>query len=100
MSKLRISVHHLRIETGKYQGTLPKDRICTKCDSGSVEDECHFLLNCAKYDDDRNLIFQIIHKSCPNFSNLYEKDKLIWLMNTEDKAILIALSNFIAKKCK
>ena len=75
----------------------PQDRICTKCDSGSVEDECHFLLNCAKYDDDRNLIFQIIHK---NFSNLYEKDKLIWLMNTEDKAILIALSNFIAKNCK
>ena len=44
LTKLRISAHHLRIETGRYQGTLPQDRICTKSDSGSVEDECHFFI--------------------------------------------------------
>ena len=99
LTKLRISAHQLRIETGRYQGTLPQDRLCTKCDSGKVEDECHFLFDCAKHNDDRKILENLIYKNCPNFSKLNEKDKLIWLMNTEDKAILIAVSNFITKNC-
>ena len=96
-TRLRISSHRLKIETGRYQGTLPNDRICSKCDSGDVEDENHFLFHCDKFNNDRDTLFQEIVKTCPNFSDLLPKDKLIWLMNTEDKRVLIATGKFISK---
>ena len=48
----RISAHSLTIETGRYNGTLRKDRFCQFCPS-LVEDEMHFLLRCAKYQNIR-----------------------------------------------
>ena len=99
LTKLRISSHHLRIESGRYQGTLLNDRTCTRCNSGDVEDEYHFLFQCVKFNDDRNHLFQEITKSCPNFLTLNARDKLIWLMNTEDKSILTAACKFISKNC-
>jgi hypothetical protein len=44
LTKLRISAHRLHIETGRYQGIPPHQRLCGQCDSGEVEDEIHFLL--------------------------------------------------------
>jgi hypothetical protein len=35
----RISAHRLHIETGRYQGIPPHQRLCEQCDSGEVEDE-------------------------------------------------------------
>ena len=97
LTRLRISSHKLKIETGRYQGTLRNDRICTRCDSGDVEDESHFLFHCNKFSHDRDLLFQGILKNCPNFSDLTSKDKLVWLMNTEDKTVLISIGKFISK---
>jgi hypothetical protein len=42
LTKLRISAHRLHIETGRYQGIPPHQRLCGQCDSGEVEDEIHF----------------------------------------------------------
>ena len=46
--KLRISAHKLAIETGRYaRPFIPSNmRKCLLCDTGEVEDEFHFLLNC------------------------------------------------------
>lgn len=100
LTKFRISSHHLRIETGRYQGTLLNDRTCNNCTSGDVEDEYHFLFVCTKFSEDREKLYSVIHSNCPNFVNLNIKEKLIWLMNTENKAILIAVGKFISKNCK
>jgi hypothetical protein len=49
LTKLRISAHHLHIETGRYQGIPPHQRLCEQCDSGEVEDEIHVKhLLCSK----------------------------------------------------
>ena len=45
-TQLSISCHQLKIETGRYQGTLRQDRKCERCSSGEVEDEYHFLFHC------------------------------------------------------
>ena len=47
LSKLRISAHKLAIEGGRYLNIPKHERICTACNSGEVEDEEHFLLNCS-----------------------------------------------------
>ena len=43
--------HWLHVQTGRFskERTEFKDRICEQCNSGSVEDEAHFLFYCPKY---------------------------------------------------
>jgi hypothetical protein len=62
--------YQLKIETGKYQGTLLQDRKCERYSSGEVEDEYHFLFHCNKLENDRNLLLKEIAKRCPNFKRL------------------------------
>ena len=54
-SKLRVSAHRLRIETGRH--VRPKievdKRYCTYCNDFSIEDEKHFILDCKLYADER-----------------------------------------------
>ena len=100
--QLRISCYQLKIETGKYQGTLLQDRKCERYSSGEVEDEYfnHFLFHCNKLENDRNLLLKEIAKRCPNFKRLNSKDKLVWLMNTEEKSVLTIIATFILKNMK
>ena len=47
--KYRISAHILSIETGRYYNVDKNNRLCTNCDTSSIEDEYHFILECKKY---------------------------------------------------
>ena len=48
MSRIRTCNHKLPIEVGRYGQSRKKreERICTKCDSGLLGDEFHFILVC------------------------------------------------------
>ena len=48
LSRLRTSNHRLPIESGRYRRNyVPREeRLCTKCNSGQIGDEYHFLLVC------------------------------------------------------
>ena len=54
--KLRISNHKLNIETGRHDKISRCDRICSVC-SLDIEDEIHFLFDCAKYSSIRDDFF-------------------------------------------
>ena len=97
LTQLRISCHQLKIETGRYHGTLLQDRKCERCSSGEVEDEYHFLFHGNKLENDRNLLLKEIAKSCPNSKRLNSKDKLVWLMNTEEQSVFTTIATFILK---
>ena len=90
----------MKIEIGRYQGTLLQDRKCERCSSGEVTDEYHFLFHCNKLENDRNLLLKEIAKSCPNFKRLNSKDKLVWLMNAEEKVVLTIIATSILKNMK
>ena len=82
LTKLRISAHRLHIETGRYQGIPPHQRLCEQCDSGEVEDEIHFLLCCSKFREERQQLFKTISQSCNNFLQLNPREKFYWLMTS------------------
>ena len=48
MARIRTCNHRLPIEAGRYgvNRANREDRICTKCNSGVVGDEFHFILTC------------------------------------------------------
>ena len=54
LSQLRCGILPIRIETGRYTGENPEQRVCLFCDSGEVESEIHFLLKCEFYKAIRN----------------------------------------------
>ena len=60
-----------------------------------MEDEYHFLFHCNKLENERNPLLKEIAKTCPNFKRLNSKDKLVWLMNTEEKSVLTTIATFI-----
>ena len=39
----------MRIETGRFNGLKPEDRVCQLCNSGEMEDEKHFILTCDRF---------------------------------------------------
>ena len=49
ITKLRTSNHLLAIETGRWNNIPRENRTCTQCGQNKIEDECHFLFDCAKH---------------------------------------------------
>ena len=94
-TKFRISAHLLETERGRYKNIDLIDRKCSFCDKGAIEDEIHLLFNCPLYENKRKTFESIITITCPNYTLLSQKDKLVWLMTNEDDKIIIAFSSFI-----
>ena len=81
VSQLRLGVLPLRLETARYlRPILPEtERVCY-CSSGEVENELHFMFQCAKYDDLRsNWLNNLLLPE--NFLNLSPSDKLNLVLN-------------------
>ena len=46
---LEYTAHKLTIENGRYTGIPRQNMICTVCNTGPIENEQHFLLECTAY---------------------------------------------------
>lgn len=86
-TRLRISAHNLAIETGRHVKPKMKleERVCINCNHGNViEDEYHFLMNCNKYSECRDTLFNHVESICPAFNDLNDQEKFSFLMNGND----------------
>ena len=75
ITKLRISSHRLRIETGRYENSekIPRNEctgICKNCTSTETEDEIHFLLQCPKYNVQRKNLLNQLFTSYPSLKDI------------------------------
>jgi hypothetical protein len=64
-----VTNHKLHIGTGRYTHpiTLVENRICSNCNSKSVEDELHFLMYCPRFENQRRELFSNVL----NYNALY-----------------------------
>ena len=76
ITKLRISSHRLKIETGRYLKLEVNKRLCNKCDENKIEDEIHFLLECPSTSTDRQVLIDMINNNCNNFQYLNLSENL------------------------
>ena len=89
LCRLRVSSHNLMIEKGRH--ARPKiereDRKCTLC-TQTVEDECHFIINCPLYDNNRIELIQEVKKTCLNYDQMNDIQKFIFIMSNENENIV------------
>ena len=108
LSKFRMGVCPLRIETGRYEvvsrekkGLLPEDRKCLCCSLDKVEDEYHFLLQCTAYEARRQRLLRVIqecfklsddtiHSACVDRDEVFIK-----AMKCADPHVINEVSNYI-----
>ena len=75
LTKFRLSNHHLKIETGRYnknkkrpdteeQNGIPTERACPFCPN-QIESEIHFLIQCPVYEHVRDIVVKKIEKKIP-----------------------------------
>ena len=77
LAQLRIGILPLEIETGRWKGVEIERRTCQLCNSGSVEDESHFLFECIFYACERNDFFTKIGVLSPESLSTETKFKKI-----------------------
>ncbi len=90
-TRLRLSSHELRVETGRYgiNRTERNQRYCTFCDVLDLEDEYHFILIYPIYNDLRRKYIKRFYYVRPSMF------KFIELMKCQQYGVLSNLGKFI-----
>ena len=97
ISQLRASSHTLQIERGRY--TKPKtpvnERICIVCQC--LEDELHFVTACSVNQYERDIFYNKVCQKFPEFSQLDDVEKFIFLFTFDDAQTLSWLGKCLYK---
>ena len=100
MSKLRISAHPLRIESGRYcrPPLPPEQRVCQYCNIDAVENEEHFILECTLYNDERHELLQSLGHIFPDFVNFTKMEtfNFILSLNNGDTELVEPVLKFVS----
>ena len=91
ISKLRLSSHPLRIETGRYGNNRIErsQRLCQIYDKNTIEDEFHFLFVCGRYTYLRKTYVKKMYYIRANMQ------KFVYLLQSESRKTLLNLAKYI-----
>ena len=92
--KLGVSDHQLMVEKGRrHRPPLARhERLCEEC--GVLGDEIHFLTACLIFNNQRQILYQIVNNAVPNFESIDSLAKFIFLLSQEDVVITRALAKY------
>ena len=98
-TKFRISDHNLHTETGRRTKppTPTANRTCSLCQSTSIENEVHFLVDCNYYSDLRSSLTHLATSLNHYYQYLCSKEKFMFLMCSRNPSIINQLAYFIHK---
>ncbi len=101
VAQLRLNSHQLAIEKGRHvKPKIPESaRICILCNQGDIEDECHFLVDCSFYIEERvHLLCKILLHNPSFFTNVStSKEAYILIMSCQDEGLMFNIAKFINK---
>ena len=98
--QLRASSHTLQIERGRYtkSKTPVNERICIVCQC--LEDELHFVTACSVNQYERDIFYNKVCQKFPEFSQLDDVEKFIFLFTFDDAQTLSWLGKYLYKSFK
>jgi hypothetical protein len=91
ITKLRLSVLPLRIQTGRYasQNTPRNERHCLLCNETDLEDEFHFVCKCTKYSTIRKKYIKPFYYNKPSVYKFHQ------LLNGNNTNELLMLAKYV-----
>ena len=91
LTKLRVSSHTLRIQTGRYgrHRIERNERLCIYCENRQIDDEYHFICECPIFNNLRGMYIKPYYRIRPN---VY---KLCQLLSTQNNTDIIKLGKYI-----
>ena len=98
ISRFRTSSHSLHIETGRH--TIPytpiENRLCSFCDSNSVDDEMHMLLKCKFHETERENLMSCVRQPLQHpIFELNDQELFCKIMTSKDPEVLYALGKYL-----
>ena len=72
LSRLRLGLVPIRIETGRMAREPVNERVCPMCQEGKIENIEHWLFECSAYDQNRNALISKIGLNNLNLRNVYK----------------------------
>ena len=102
LSRLRMSCHPLMIEKGRhFRPPLERaDRKCPFC-RDHIEDECHFLITCPLYQDERKDLLDYIRSTVPMFDSIpTDRQKATFFFINENDTVISKLAEYTFKSLK
>ena len=95
MLKLRGGTVAFQIEMGRWHGMKREERVCKECDSGEVEDVCHWLLQCSAWDHIRQPLLEAMEESREDFpaKSIEERAALVLSLACKNYRILSIISS-------
>ena len=106
ITRFRVSAHNLHVETGRHHRPRPtpvEDRICMYCNDNMnekmVEDECHALMVCPKFEVMRGELMEVVSQHLPNFFFfvfLTQAEKFCFIMSSLEPLVIKALAKFVS----
>ena len=94
LAQFRCGILPLRVETGRYVGEPPEQRLCSFCNQIQIEDERHFLIQCTFYNDIRTDVFNDQFSNI-QFNILNDVEKLRYLVKNVPRKV----AKYIVKAC-
>jgi len=96
-TKCRISSHNMPVETGRYTKTEVNQRLCQMCNLSEVGDEKHYLVRCTQsaITEERGEMLTLVHRISPQFSQLSENTRMVYLMSFIDENIMRPVAKFL-----
>ena len=97
LSRFRTSCHNLQIELGRHQRPYvpPELRLCTKCNLETPQDEIHH--KCPRWASERDIMYTGLSQLVLHFDRRSELELLKILFNSDDRRVLLLLSNYLIK---
>ena len=101
LSKLRLGTLDLEVEKSRKHKIPRAERFCKLCNTGVVEDEIHFILNCPILSQSREPFLNALASQNIHFSQLSPEQKVKYLFFNEtlsDSELLIAVDMLASLK--
>ncbi len=87
LSQLRYGILPIRIESGRFTNEKREERLCTLCDTNTVESVEHFLFECEAYDAQRLTFVSNAQCVIDDWENLTQTECLKSLFNVMPRAL-------------
>ena len=97
LARLRGGTAPLQIETGRYIGLPVEERICRSCNTGQVEDEQHFCVECPALEEARAPLLHLLNLHHVDSGAVSDEDKFISIMQSPDSRTAKLLYNMFCK---